>query len=58
VKVILDIPPEDMALGLTAVLQTMAQQPDQRIGKEHGIPVNVGGNTYSVIRNLNSYTIR
>jgi len=45
-------------MGLTTVLQTMAQRPDQKIGKENAIEVNVGGKTYSVIRNLNSYTIR
>jgi hypothetical protein len=57
-KVILDLETENMAMGLTTVLQTMAQRPDQKIGKENAIEVNVGGKTYSVIRNLNSYTIR
>jgi|TARA_R110000744_G_scaffold89898_9_gene174748 hypothetical protein len=57
-KVILDTPEEDMGAALNAVFQTQLQNPDQQVGGEFAIIVEVNGNTFEVIRNLNSYTIR
>jgi len=57
-KIILDMPPEAMAQGLNAVFQVQVQNPEQQVGKEFGIRVDVGGKQYVVVKNLNSYTIR
>jgi hypothetical protein len=52
------MPQQDMGLGLNAVFQVQVQNPEQQVGKEFGIRVDVGGQQYVVVRNLNSYTIR
>ena len=57
-KIILDMPQQDMAQGLNAVLQVQVQNPEQQVGKEFGIRVDVSGHQYVVVKNLNSYTIR
>ena len=57
-KIILNMPQQDMGLGLNAVFQVQVQNPEQQVGKEFGIRVDVGGQQYVVVRNLNSYTIR
>jgi len=57
-KIILDMPPEAMAQGLNAVFQVQVQNPEQQVGKEFGIRVDVSGQQYVVVKNLNSYTIR
>ena len=57
-KVILDVPQEDMAQALNAVFQVQVQNPEQQVGKEFGVRVQVSGKEFVVVRNLNSYTIR
>ena len=57
-KIILDMPEQDMGQGLGAVFEVQAQNPQQEVGKEFGIRTMVNGVEYIVIRNLNSYTIR
>lgn len=57
-KVILDVPEEDMSQALNAVFQVQLQNPDQQVGKEFGIRAQINGKEFVVIRNLNSYTIR
>lgn len=57
-KVILDVPPEDMAQALNAVFQVQTQNPEQQVGSEFGVRVSVNNAEYVVIKNLNSYTIR
>lgn len=57
-KVILDMPMTDMAQGLAAVFEVQSQNPQQEVGKEHSIRVDINGQSYEVVRNLNSYTIR
>lgn len=57
-KIILDMPENDMGQGLNAVFQTQLQNPDQQVGSEHSVKVMINGQPYDVVRNLNSYTIR
>lgn len=57
-KYILDMFLEDMGQGLVSIMEVQTQNPDQEIGKEHAINVNINGREYEVVRNLNSYTIR
>lgn len=57
-KVILDVPEEDMGQALNGVFQVRTQNPDQQVGKEYGVRVMVNGKEFVVVRNLNSYTIR
>lgn len=57
-KIILDMVITDMGQGLASIFQVQAQNPDQLVGKEHAVRVDVNGRPYDVVRNLNSYTIR
>lgn len=57
-KIILDMVISDMGQGLATVFQVQSQNPDQQVGKEHAVRVDVNGRPYDVVRNLNSYTIR
>lgn len=58
VKIILDMPLQDMGLGLTEVIRVMSQYPDQEVGREFAVVVTVNQKEYEVIRNINSYSIR
>ncbi len=57
-KSILDVEDSIQGDALGAIFRVRAQNPDQPVGKEHGIQDQAAGIPVVVIRNLNSYTVR
>lgn len=50
--------PEHYTNSVLAFMQVRAENPNQELGNGNGIPVEIDGVTYEVVRNEASYAVR
>ena len=50
--------PEHYTNSVLAFMQVRAENPNQELGNGNGVPVDIDGTTYEVVRNDVSYAVR
>ena len=57
-KLILNCEYREMGAALNAIMETMPNYPNQKIGEKNAVEARVGDTTFAIIRNIDSYTAR